>query len=80
MITIHNVYNVRGSNMLQLMRQTIREAQSRYDDHIILGDMNLYHPMWGGAHVKADNEADELIELIDELGLELLTEQGLIIW
>jgi hypothetical protein len=42
--------------------------------------MNLYHPTWGGTHVKADNEADELIELIDELGLELLTEQGLITW
>ena len=49
-ITIHNVYNVRGSDTLQLMRQTIREAQSRYDDHIILGDMNLHHPTWGGAH------------------------------
>jgi hypothetical protein len=42
--------------------------------------MNLYYPMWGGAHIKADNEADELIELIDKLGLELLTEQGLIMW
>jgi hypothetical protein len=62
------------------MRQTIREAQSRYDDHIILGDINLHHPMWGGAHVKVDNEANKLIELIDKLGLELLTEQGLITW
>jgi hypothetical protein len=42
--------------------------------------MNLYHPTWGGAYVKADNEADELIELTDKLGLELLTEQGLITW
>jgi hypothetical protein len=60
------------------MRQTIREAQSRYDDHIILRDMNLHHPTWGGTYVKADNEANKLIELTDELGLELLIEQGLI--
>jgi hypothetical protein len=36
--------------------------------------MNLHHPTWGGAHVKADDGANELIELTDELGLELLTE------
>jgi hypothetical protein len=42
--------------------------------------MNLHHPTWGGAHVKADNEADKLIELTDKLGLELLIEQGLITW
>jgi hypothetical protein len=36
--------------------------------------MNLHHPTWGGTHIKADNEADELIELTNKLGLELLTE------
>ena len=62
------------------MRQMIREAQNRYDNHIIFGDMNLYHPTWGGAYVKADDKANELIELTDKLGLELLTKQGLVIW
>ena len=62
------------------MRQMIRKAQSRYDNHIILRDINLHHPIWGGAHVKVDDEANELIELTDKLGLELLTKQGLVTW
>lgn len=49
-------------------------------DHVVVGDMNLHHPLWGGAHVEADREADELIDIVDEHDLVMLTKQGLVTW
>ena len=46
-------------------------------EHVVVGDFNLHHPMWtkpGYEH--RHEEADQLVELATETGLELLLPQG----
>jgi hypothetical protein len=49
-------------------------------EHLILGDMNVHHPAWGGPGTKIDTEATELLEIVDRHEIELATEEGLITW
>ncbi|OXV05450.1 hypothetical protein Egran_06782, partial [Elaphomyces granulatus] len=43
--------------------------------------MNLHHPIWGGEDAEEEPpEADELIHLMDEARLQLLTESGTVTW
>lgn len=80
-ITIHNIYNEPGGKeALPLLHRTLRELREDQEDHIVLGDMNLHHPLWGGAHVAAEAAADQLISIMDDFNLELLTPQGLVTW
>ncbi|KUL81545.1 hypothetical protein ZTR_10067 [Talaromyces verruculosus] len=45
--------------------------------HIVLGDFNLHHPLWSGTQYRhVDDEAAELIDLVDEHGLEQLLPPG----
>jgi endonuclease/exonuclease/phosphatase family metal-dependent hydrolase len=39
---------------------------TRNDDELVLGDFNLYHPMWGGPETVTDNAADDLIDDMEE--------------
>lgn len=42
----------------------------RHEEQIVVGDFNLHHEHWGGSTVRqADEEADELLEIIDEFSL-----------
>jgi hypothetical protein len=42
--------------------------------------MNAHHPLWGGLGSKTDKEAEQLLEIATECGLELTTEKGKPTW
>ncbi|KAJ6436234.1 reverse transcriptase [Purpureocillium lavendulum] len=72
-IAIHNVYNPhrQQENRRSILPQLRREMQGlRQGEQIVVGDFNLHHEHWGGSRVRrADDEADELLEIMDELSL-----------
>ena len=47
---------------------------------ILLGDLNLHHPQWGGPYVYAEAPAEELLEITAVGGLQVATPMGAIIW
>jgi hypothetical protein len=55
-------------------------ANGTPDDHIIVGDINLYYPIWGGPHIATKEEAEDFIQDIDKADMELLTELGTVTW
>jgi hypothetical protein len=85
-LTIHNIYNQAGTGTLQRLRDqltaaaTISTANGTPDDHIIVGDINLHHPIWGGPHAATEEEAEDFIQDMDEAGMELLMEPGTVTW
>jgi ribonuclease HI len=74
---IYNIYNEKGSNTIQQLRN---QLQSLRAESIVLGDLNLHHPAWGGHEIEIEPESLELIEAADEASLELLTEPGTVTW
>lgn len=48
--------------------------------HMVVGDFNLHHPVWGGLEIEGDREAEQLLTIIDEGQLSLLLPQGSISW
>ncbi len=64
--------------------EVLAEGRSENDQEtteksvIYLGDFNLHHPEWGGDHVNADVRAEELLQTVNLLGLELLLPPGTI--
>lgn len=48
-------------------------------EHLVLRDMNVHHPTWGGPSTKIDNEGIELLEIVDHYKLELATKEGTVI-
>ncbi|KAJ5330279.1 zinc knuckle domain protein [Penicillium atrosanguineum] len=75
---VHNVYNRPSSNTLAQLRGEL--ARRPLAEHIVLGYMNAHHITWGGIGIIADNEAEQLLEITDERGLELITETGRATW
>ncbi|KAJ5117510.1 zinc knuckle domain protein [Penicillium atrosanguineum] len=75
---VHNVYNRPSSNTLAQLRGEL--ARRPLAEHIVLGDMNAHHITWGGIGIRADNEAEQLLEITGERGLELITETGRAAW
>lgn len=75
---VHNVYNRPGSNTLAQLKHEL--AKRPLAEHVILGDMNAHHPVWGGIGTKIDDEAEQLLEIIDGHDLELITEKGKATW
>jgi Endonuclease-reverse transcriptase len=83
-IHIQNVYNEKGSDTLHQLRgasgvRTRRQGEQRIE-HVIVGDVNLHHPAWGGDKAQRDEEAEDLIELTDNTQMELWMEPGTITW
>ncbi|KAJ6437601.1 zinc knuckle [Purpureocillium lavendulum] len=72
-IAIHNVYNPhrQQENRRSILPQLRREMQGlRQGEQIVVGDFNLHHERWGGSRVRrADDEADELLEIMDDFSL-----------
>jgi exonuclease III len=64
------------SNPLNQLASLLEEEGEQ--EHIVTGDFNLHHPIWGGIRVPtAHAAADRLIEVIYELGgCQLLTSPG----
>ncbi|GFF80079.1 predicted protein [Aspergillus lentulus] len=58
------------------MLQTAME-QWRQAEQVVVGDFNLHHPYWGGLMTqRADPEAEETLQLIENFDLGLLYEAG----
>jgi hypothetical protein len=47
-----------------------------YVDHVLLGDFNLHHPLWGEAQATADPIADHFISFFNAHFSHLLLPQG----
>ena len=73
---IHNVYHrpqpEDPTETLDLLKRALELA----GDHIVVGDFNLHHPLWGGIGVDPDPEAEILIGLVDEFLLEPALPEG----
>jgi Reverse transcriptase (RNA-dependent DNA polymerase)/Endonuclease-reverse transcriptase len=82
-VTIHNIYSETPPNLhtrnwntpIPLLQQELQHP----GEHLIVGDFNLHHPIWGGPGVNQWHTGSELVfELMDEYQLELITPIGLI--
>jgi hypothetical protein len=71
------LYNEVGTNTLQKLRETIGALDPPYGI-VVLGDFNLHHPLWSAKHRRTGEgqSAQELITIIEDLQLQLLTVPG----
>ncbi|KGO73006.1 reverse transcriptase [Penicillium italicum] len=76
--TTSTIGRVAISNTLRHLRNEL--SKRPHGAHITLGDMDAHHPRWGGTGTRADQEADQLLEIANEWGLELTTQQGRHTW
>lgn len=81
-IAIHNVYNPhqQQDNRRSTLPRLRREMQNlRLAEQIVVGDFNLHHEHWGGSRVQqSDDEADELLEIMDEFSMTSHLPEGTI--
>jgi hypothetical protein len=75
---IHNIYNRPGSGTFEMLREELTKRP--FGEHIVVGDMNVHHPAWGGPGTRIDREAEDLLLIMDEQGLQLTTEEGMETW
>ncbi|KAI7698384.1 hypothetical protein KC353_g17003 [Hortaea werneckii] len=77
---VHNVYNPglaseHRESVLPLLG-TLLERYER-DEQVVLGDFNLHHRSWGGDRVvQEDQEAEELIVIMECFGMTNTLQQG----
>jgi len=80
-IYIHNLYIEPLSHStkdLPPILATLRELLKNKGGHIILGDFNLHHPLWNSpTYEKHHYIADDLIDIVSEIGAGLWTPKGL---
>jgi exonuclease III len=82
---IHNIYNPSPSSYtapdigtLGTLRNCL---QAPGDDHIVVGDFNLHHPLWNGLRrTTQHNAAQTLIEIARNASLSLATVRGTTTW
>jgi hypothetical protein len=80
-ITIHNIYSESPGSYVTTEWNTpihqIVEAVKAPGRHLVVGDFNLHHPLWGGqAVLRADAGAALLVDIIYTKDLDLLLEPG----
>ena len=59
----------------------LEEALSaeRGGEHVVSGDFNLHHPVWGSIHIPTtDLNSEDLLSVVEEHGLQLLLKKGTI--
>jgi retrotransposon-encoded endonuclease len=83
LVTIHNIYSENpGSYRTRQWNTPIPEALTALQDpgqHLIVGDFNLHHPLWGGPEVRrAHTGAELIIQGAIENSLEFLLQPGTI--
>src|SRR5438132_823521 len=71
-IHIHNMYNppqeYTAGNTTVI--ESVRSRLSWPGEHLLLGDFNLHHPLWGGPLVRRTHSAaDALIDITQEAGI-----------
>lgn len=79
---IHNIYNAPQSGTFQRLRYELERLshQNQAAEYVVVGDMNTHHSAWGGSGTAMEAEAEELLEVMDDGGLELATEEGTVTW
>ncbi|KAI6789402.1 hypothetical protein KC331_g213 [Hortaea werneckii] len=79
---VHNIYNPglaseNRESVLPLLC-TLLERYER-DEQVVLGDFNLHHRSWGGDRVvQEDQEAEELIFIMERFGMTNTLQQGVV--
>ena len=84
-LQVHNIYNPSPSSYssqdqgtLETLRNCLQEPA---DDHIVVGDFNLHHPLWSGlARLTQHAAADILLDIARNASLELVTKCGIETW
>ncbi|KAF2812694.1 DNase I-like protein [Mytilinidion resinicola] len=77
-IQIHNIYNPKPNGIIAALPLLLNNNNA---EHVLVGDMNLHHPSWGGIRViNTEEQAEELIRIITEAGMDLATEKGIETW
>ncbi len=75
-IKIHNIYNPAPNNShprgcIPNLEKAL--AAQRDGEHVVVGDLNLHHPAWGGIHILVtDRNSEDLLSVVEEFGLQLL--------
>ena len=80
-IHIHNAYNPSPATGQPSVIGALHNALAEYPNqkHVVVGDFNLHHPMWARPdYDHRHEEADDLIRVAEDHGLELLTPPGTI--
>ncbi|KAJ5190109.1 uncharacterized protein N7498_009094 [Penicillium cinerascens] len=75
---VHNIYNRQGTGMPDKLRQEL--SKRKEVEHIIVGDFNAHHPVWGGPGAPAEAESEDFLLLADQYKLDLLTEAARPTW
>ena len=65
-------------NFLTRGLKKTRSPPSDTTSTILLGDLNLHHPVWGGEDVEPDPKAEDFLEIADKHPLDLWLEPGTI--
>ena len=75
-----NIYNPCDNSALPALQQYFQQNPPRHHELIIMaGDFNCHHPMWNPPlYTRHDEEADKLIDIATDLGLNLLIPLGTI--
>ncbi|KAF2802659.1 DNase I-like protein, partial [Mytilinidion resinicola] len=76
-VQIHNLYNPQPRGHTAELPGLFTPGH----EHMLVGDFNLHHPLWGGERVVAvEDEAAELVRVTRAAGLQLTTERGIETW
>ncbi|KAJ5151525.1 uncharacterized protein N7482_010777 [Penicillium canariense] len=78
---VHNIYR-HDTNKEQLQRLYSEIAKRPEAEHVVVGDFNLHHPLWGGPSVrKTEQEAHILVDsILPDLSLTYVGEPGKPTW
>lgn len=84
-LTVHNYYSPSPPTRRTLYWDSpilgLRQAVAKPGGHLVVGDFNLHHHLWGGDEIGSiDVGAKLLLDPIRENELDLLTERGMITW
>jgi Ribonuclease HI len=74
---VHNIYNNDDEIVEKLGEELARRP---YTEHILVGDMNLHHPVWGGEGVKTSTAAERLLDTLGKYDMGMTTERGTATW
>ena len=82
-LTIHNIYSqtptsINTSKWESPIPTMLQNIQNDDSEHLVIGDFNLHHEMWGGDGVERAHEgASHLVEAIQMGNLQLLSPRGI---
>lgn len=86
-IFIHNVYlhpiPEQAASTIDQLKQALEQVEkstpncsTEIRDHIVLGDINIHHPLWGGLNANHDTKFFDFIPIVEGLNLTLLLPRG----